>query len=79
MVSVVLKDFLYQYQYGFRKMRGTVAILAKLKASILNAFSQGKHFFDIGKSYDSTWRYQILQFIHQCGLRGPLAYFIKKF
>ena len=61
-------------------MRSTVGILAELTTDILNAFSQKKKnlmavFFAIEKAYDTTWRYKILQSIHQCGLSGLHAFF----
>lgn len=36
-------------------------------------------YFDIEKAYDTTWRHGILRQLHEYGLRGPLAFFIKNF
>ena len=36
-------------------------------------------FFDLEKAYDTTWRYGILRSLHEAGIRGPLAWFIKNF
>jgi len=70
-------------QYGFRKMRSTEDVLVRLQTSILDAFASNKHlvgiFFDISKAYDTTWKYGIMQQIHEFGIRGKLAYFIRNF
>ena len=36
-------------------------------------------FFDLEKTYDTTWRYSILKDIHKLGLRGRLPTFIENF
>ena len=35
--------------------------------------------FDLEKAYDPTWRYGILQDLHDLGLRGRLPVFIRSF
>ena len=70
-------------QYGFRKNRSTVDLLAKIQTDIYNSFTNKNHliavFFDIEKAYDTTWRRHILQMVHDADIRGHLAYFIKNF
>ena len=36
-------------------------------------------FFDLLKSYDTTWKYGILKDLHNMGLRGNLPIFIGNF
>ena len=76
-------NFLVEHQYGFRKMRSTTDALAKIQTDILNTFTNNKHliavFFDIEKAFDTTWRYKILKTIHDIGIKGALAFFIKNF
>ena len=60
---------------GFRKRRGTIDHLIRLEI-----FIRKQHlivgFFDLEKAYDTTWKYGIM---HDLGLRGRLAMFIKNF
>lgn len=70
-------------QYGFRPLRGTTEALVRLQNHIIKNKTEGKHticvFFDMQKAYDTTWRHGILQFIHQSGIRGNLALYIREF
>ena len=36
-------------------------------------------FFDLEKTYDTTWRYGILKYLHDLGLKGRLPLFIQSF
>ena len=36
-------------------------------------------FFDLGKAYDTSWKYGILKDLHNLGLKGRLPTFISKF
>ena len=36
-------------------------------------------FFDLGKTYDTTWRHDIMKYVHKLGLRGRLPIFIERF
>ena len=64
-------------------MRGTEEALVRMECDIVDSFSQQKHLFGIffytEKSYDTTWKFGILQSIHNYGIRGALACFIKNF
>ena len=70
-------------QCGFRRYRSSEDVLVRMQAAILDSFAQHKHlfavYFYIEKAYDTTWRYRILKEIHNIGIRGALACFIKNF
>ena len=70
-------------QTGFRKWRGAIDHLIRLEAFIREAFIRKQHltavFFDLEKAYDTTWKYGIMQDLHDLGLRGRLPMFIKNF
>ena len=72
-----------EVQYGFRKMRGTEDVLARIEEAIYSAFSQKKKlyaiFFDIRKAYDTAWRYGILRTLKRFGVRGNMGNFIANF
>ena len=76
-------NFFSPCQYGFRKARSTLEPLCKLQSEICKAFKDKKYlvaiFFDIQKAYDTTWRYHILRTLHNSGIRGHLAIFIRNF
>ena len=70
-------------QSGFRTKRSTVDHLVRLETYIREGFLKGEHvvsiFFDLEKAYDTTWKYGILNDLHEIGLRGRLPLFIKRF
>ena len=70
-------------QFGFRKHRSTVDALIRLQTDILDTLNRGEHMvvvsFDIQKAYDTSWRFHILKTIHEAGIRGQLAWFIRNF
>jgi ribonuclease HI len=74
---------LAESQSGFRHFRSTMDHLVSLESNIRNAFIRGEHmvsvFFDLEKAYDTTWKYGILQDLHEFGLRGRMPLFIKNF
>lgn len=74
---------LNELQYGFRKMRGTEDVLARLEEAICSALNQKKTlyaiFFDIRKAYDTAWRYGILRTVRRFGIRGNMGNFIRNF
>ena len=37
------------------------------------------YFFDLESAYDTTWKYGIMNDLHDFGIRGRLAYFISAF
>ena len=63
-----------EFQSGFRKQRNTNDHLIRLESFIREGFVRREHvvsvFFDLEKAYDTTWKYGILQDLHNCGLRG---------
>ena len=70
-------------QSGFRKQRGTLDHLVRFETFIREAFIQKEHvvsvFFDLESAYDTTWKYGIMNDLHDFGIRGRLAYFISAF
>ena len=70
-------------QCGFRKRRSTLDHLVRLESFIRDAFLNKQEvvsvFFDLEKAYDTTWKYGILQDLHQAGLRGRMPVFISHF
>ena len=70
-------------QSGFRSERSTNDNLIRLETFIRDAFIKKKHvvavFFDLEKTFDTTWRYGILRDLHELGLKGRLPVFIKGF
>ena len=77
------RKLLVNYQAGFRKNRSTTDNLTMLKDEIERAFRKREHlvavFFDLEKAYDLTWRYNILDKMHQWGFRGRLPRYIVSF
>ena len=57
--------------------------VVRLETSIREAIIQKQHlvaiFFDIQKAYETTWRYGIMNDLHNRGLKGRLPNFIKAF
>lgn len=71
------------FQFGFRRMQGTMDSLTKVTSDILKTLNQKQSVlcvsFDMEKAYDTTWRYGILKTLHRFGLRGELPIFIQQF
>ena len=76
-------NILTDIQCGFRKRRSTIDHLVSLESYIRDAFLNKQEvvsvFFDLEKAYDTTWKYGILQDLHDAGLRGRVPQFISKF
>ena len=74
---------LAKQQCGYRANRSTVDHLIRLETFIRDAFIQNQHlvpvFFDLQKSYDTTWKHGIQQDLHDMGLPGNLPIFIGNF
>ena len=70
-------------QSGFRKQRGTLDHLVRFETFIREAFIKKEYvvsvFFDFESAYDTTWKYEIMNDLHDFGVRGHLAYFISAF
>ena len=71
------------FQSGFRSGRSTNDHLVRLETFIRDAFIKKEHivavFFDLEKAYDTTWKYGILNDLHDLGLKGRLPSFISNF
>ena len=69
-------------QLGFRKHRSTLDALTQLTCHIEKGFKE-KHtvavFFDLEKAYDTVWRPEILNYMHEMGLGGNLPAFAEGF
>ena len=70
-------------QSGFRKQRGTLDHLVRFETFIREAFIKKEYvvsvYFDLESAYDTTWKYGIMNDLHDFGIRGRLAYFISAF
>ena len=70
-------------QSGFRKHASTIDALTQLTCHIEKWFKEKKHtvavFFDLEKAYDTVWRPEILNYMHEMGLRGSLPAFAEGF
>ena len=70
---------LAKQQCGYRSNRSTVGHLFRLETFIRDAFIHNQHlvavFFDLQRAYDTTWKYGILKYLHNMGLRGNLPIF----
>ena len=70
-------------QFGFRRARSTTDALVRLTDDVFSAYREKQHlvgvFFDLEKAYDTTWRFGILRAMHECGIRGHMAFFILNF
>ena len=70
-------------QSGFRKQRGTLDHLVRFDTFIREAFINKEHvvsvFFDLESAYDTTWKYGIMNDLHDFSIRGRLFYFISAF
>ena len=70
-------------QSGFCKQRGTLDHLVRFETFIREVFIKKEHvvfvFFDLESAYDTTWKFGIINDLHDFGIRGRLAYFISAF
>ena len=64
------KGSLASEQCGFRKNRSTADHVVRFDSYIRNAFAKKEHvlviFFDLEKSYDTTWKHGILSDLYDC-------------
>ena len=60
-------------QSGFRKHRSTIDALTQLTCHIEKGFKEKKHTVTV--AYDTVWRPEILNYMHEMGLRGNLPAF----
>ena len=77
------KSKLDPFQTGFRKGRSTGDNILRLTYSIQRGFDQKQHtvaaFLDLTKAYDKVHPSALLYQIHNIGIRGNLAVFLKNF
>ena len=78
-----INNLISPVQSGFRSERSTNDNLVRLETFIRDAFVKKEHvvavFFDLGKAYDTTWKYGILRDLHELGVKGRLANFLESF
>ena len=76
-------DLFTNIQCSFRSRKSTMDPAVKLETSIWEAIIQKQHlvaiFSDLEKVYETTWRYGIMNDLHNMGLKGRLSNFIKAF
>ena len=57
--------------------------MVRLETFIREAFIKKEHlvavFFDLEKAYDTTWKYGIMNDLHEIGLKGRLPIFAQNF
>ena len=83
MWSLESQGLLSEKQCGFRKNHSTLDHLVRFETFIRNVFITKEHvltiFFDLEKTYDTTWKHGILADIWNLGFRGHLPRFIHSF
>ena len=76
-------NIITEFQSGFRHQRSTNDHLVRLETFIREAFIKKEHllavFFDLEKAYDTTWKYGIMNDLHEIGLKGRLPIFVQNF
>ena len=76
-------NIITEFQSGFRHQRSTNDHLVRLETFIREAFIKKGHlvavFFDLEKAYDTTWKYGIMNDLHEIGLKGRLPIFVQNF
>jgi len=70
------------HQSGFRKHRSTTDQPIKLETILREGLLKGQHTvgicFYLEKAYDTTWKYGILKYVFNAGLRGNMPTFFSK-
>ena len=76
-------NLITEFQSGFRHQRSTQDHLVRFETFVREAFVKKEHlvsvFFDLEKAYDTTWKYGIMNDLHDFGLKGRLPNFIQNF
>ena len=76
-------NIITEFQSGFKHQRSTNDHLVRLETFIREAFIKKEHlvavFFDLEKAYDPTWKYGIMNDLHEIGLKGRLPIFVQNF
>ena len=77
------KKLIATIQSGFCKQIGTLDHLVRFETFIRETFIKKEHavsvFFDLESAYDTTWKYEIMNDLHDFSIRGRLAYLISAF
>ena len=72
-----------ELQSGLRHQRCTNDHLVRLETFIREAFIKKEPlvavFFDLKKAFDTTWKYGIMNDLHEIGLKGRLPIFVQNF
>ena len=75
-------SLIMEAQSGFWKTRSTMDHLVRFETFVREGFLNGEHvvsiFLDLEKAYDTTWKYGIMNNIHDMDLRGRLPPFYSK-
>ena len=84
LVSFIESNNLFtNFQCGFKSRRSTIDHLVRLETSIREAIIQKQYlvaiFFDLEKTYETNWRYDIMNDPHNMELKGRLPNFNKAF
>ena len=62
------------YQFGYWKHNSTTDLLVYLDNPVQDRFNEGKRIvailFELDKTINKTWRYNILKKLHDCLFRG---------
>ena len=76
-------NIITEFRSGFRDQRSTNDHLVRLETFIREAFIKKEHlvavFFDLEKAYNTTWKYVIMNDLHEIGLKGRLPIFVQNF
>ena len=76
-------NIITEFQSGFKHQRSTNDHLVRLETFIREAFIKKEHlvavFFDLEKACDTTWKYGIMNDLHEIGLKGRLPIFVQNF
>ena len=72
-------NVLTNVQCGFRSRRSTVDHLVRFETFCIRNQHLVSVFFDLEKTYETTWKYGIMKDLHGFGLSGHLPIFIANF
>ena len=76
-------NIITEFQSGFRHQRSKNDHLVRFETFIREDFIKKEHlvvvFFDLEKAYDTTWKYGIMNDLHEIGLKGRLPTFVRNF
>ena len=74
-------NIITEFQSGFRHQRRTNDHLVRLETFIREAFIKKEHlvavFFDLEKAYDATWKYGIMNDLHDSQFSSRIFFLIE--